>query len=241
MVTQKAEPNWLKRAREDMLVGVRKTPAIPLDERITEMYAAVGRGEVEPDCVSWSAACVGTWLKESNREFPSPGIALDAIAYETLGRPIRKFRPGAICVFYYSRNREKDWRRHVAIGVREGHSYYDCIGVQKGYRIAMQRFPKRDLTAMRWPTRGFGRVAQLASAGAVVVLVTMMLTFSTTLSFERSSAADVCRGKIALVQRSHNMEISRIAALANAECTVTPFPLTQIDAGDKRKARPAPR
>lgn len=142
------EPKWLELARADLAAGVKEIPGRRGHPRIIEMYDNAGLAHNNDDTESWCGCAVGTWLKESG--LPTPANFYGAKQFETYGVP-SAFKPGAIAVFYRTALRERDWRRHVTIAVEETPTHYVCLGGNQGDAVKFSKFPKRDLSAMRWP------------------------------------------------------------------------------------------
>lgn len=157
-------PPWLLRARADLEAGVKEIPGRANSPRIMKMYATVGHPEIQTEETSWCAAAVGTWLAESGFPIPPKASNLMAMAYETYGTRLDEFRPGAICVFYRTELREKDWRRHVAIGVGQTPTHIIVVGGNQGNAVSERQYPKADLVCMRWPVAP--TVQELRNAGS---------------------------------------------------------------------------
>lgn len=169
----RTEAPWLDLARIDLSAGVKEIKGSANHPRIMEMYRTVGRPEIKSEATSWCAAAVGTWLKESDFPIPPKATNLMAMSYETYGKRLDTFRPGAICVFYRSKLRERDWRRHVAIGVRDLGSHIECIGGNQSNAVTVAKFPKRDLVAMRWPVAA--TVKDLREAGSTDIEIAQQI------------------------------------------------------------------
>lgn len=161
-----AEPKWLELARADM--DVKELPGKAGHPRIREMYDTVGLDNDGDDKQSWCGCAMGTWLKEAG--YPIPPNCYGAKQFETYGKA-SSFKPGVICVFYRSKLRERDWKRHVTIGIEETETHIKCIGGNQRVRdgdgldgVTISSFPKSDLSAMRWPVAA--TATELRNAGS---------------------------------------------------------------------------
>lgn len=155
------EPKWLERAKADLAAGVKELPGKKGHPRIIEMYDNAGLAHGNDDAESWCGCAVGTWLKEAG--YPTPLNFYGAKQFETYGTPTA-FKPGAIAIFYRTELRERDWRRHVTIAVEETPTHYVCLGGNQGNAVKLSKYPKRDLSAMRWPVAAQAR--ELREAGS---------------------------------------------------------------------------
>jgi uncharacterized protein (TIGR02594 family) len=142
------EPLWLQLARSDL--GVSEVVGPKASLVIKGYFRDAGHPEIEDDATAWCAAASCSWLKRSGFPIPPRATSLMAMSFETYGAPLDTFKPGAICVFYRGAKREKTWQRHVAIGVRETKTHIVCIGGNQSDSVSEQKFPKKDLVAMRW-------------------------------------------------------------------------------------------
>jgi uncharacterized protein (TIGR02594 family) len=161
------EPLWLQLARADL--GVCEAPGAKTNPTIARYYADAGHPEITDDEVSWCAASVGSWLKRAGLPIPPRSASLMAMSYEAYGTPLVTFQPGCVCVFYRTAKRQKDWRRHVAIGLRETKTHIVVIGGNQGNAVSEQRYAKRDLVTMRWPVAA--TVRELREAGSTDIQV----------------------------------------------------------------------
>lgn len=161
------EPLWLKLARADL--GVCESPGKVTSLVIKGYFRDAGHPEIDDDEVAWCAAAACSWLKRAGLPTPPKATSLMAMSFENYGKPLKTFQPGAICVFYRGAKREKDWRRHVAIGLRETKTHIVCIGGNQSNAVTEARFPKRDLVAMRWPVAA--TVQELRVAGSTDIAV----------------------------------------------------------------------
>ena len=153
---------WVELARKDMAAGVKEVPGSAGHPRILEMYDNAGLAHGTDDDQSWCGCALGTWLKEA--DYPVPANFYGAKQFETYGRKLDTFQPGAICVFYRTKLRERDWRRHVTIGIEETATHIKCLGGNQGDAVSIRSFPKRDLAAIRWPVKA--TVRDLRQAGS---------------------------------------------------------------------------
>jgi uncharacterized protein (TIGR02594 family) len=156
------EPLWLQLARSDL--GVSEVVGPKASLVIKGYFKDAGHPEIEDDATAWCAASACSWLKRAGFPIPPRATSLMAMSFESYGAPLETFKPGAICIFYRSAKREKTWQRHVAIGVRETKTHIVCIGGNQSDSVSEQRFPKKDLVAMRWPVAA--TVRELRSAGS---------------------------------------------------------------------------
>jgi uncharacterized protein (TIGR02594 family) len=156
------EPLWLQLARSDL--GVSEVVGPKASLVIKGYFRDAGHPEIEDDAVAWCAAASCSWLKRAGFPIPPRATSLMAMSFENYGTPLDTFKPGAICVFYRGAKREKTWQRHVAIGVRETKTHIVCIGGNQSDSVSEQKFPKKDLVAMRWPVAA--TVRDLRSAGS---------------------------------------------------------------------------
>jgi uncharacterized protein (TIGR02594 family) len=159
---------WVDIARADLDAGVKRRAGKAAHPRIIEYYDTCGLAHDSDDEQSYCGAGMGTWLHEAG--YPMPKGAYGAKTFEAYGRPLETFEPGCICVWYRTALREKDWRRHVNIGLRETETHIECLGAnQRGGAVTIQMYPKKDLVAMRWPVKA--TVKDLLSAGSEGVKV----------------------------------------------------------------------
>jgi uncharacterized protein (TIGR02594 family) len=156
------EPLWLQLARSDL--GVSEVVGPKASLVIKGYFRDAGHPEIEDDATAWCAAASCSWLKRAGFPIPPRATSLMAMSFESYGTPLDTFKPGAICVFYRGAKREKTWQRHVAIGVRETKTHIVCIGGNQSDSVSEQKFPKKDLVAMRWPVAA--TVRELRSAGS---------------------------------------------------------------------------
>jgi uncharacterized protein (TIGR02594 family) len=156
------EPLWLQLARADLgvseVVGPKASPVIK------GYFRDAGHPEIEDDVTAWCAAASCSWLKRAGFPIPPRASSLMAMSFESYGTPLKTFKTGAICIFYRGAKREKTWQRHVAIGVKETKTHIVCIGGNQSDSVSEQKFPKKDLVAMRWPVAA--TVRELRSAGS---------------------------------------------------------------------------
>lgn len=168
MVDTTAAP-WLGGALRDMDDGVKRIKGAEAHPRIIEYYDAVGLDHDGDDEQSYCGAGLGCWLKECG--FPIPPGAYGAKSFETYGRALAAPVPGAILVFYRTALRERDWRRHVTIFIRDlGNGWYECLGAnQAAGAVCVSRYPRVDLVpgAIRWPVAA--TVADLRAAGSTEI------------------------------------------------------------------------
>ncbi len=159
---------WLDIAKQDLAAGVKRLPGKAAHPRIIEYFDNVGLAHTGDDDQSYCGAGMGTWLKESG--FPVPKGAYGAKTFETYGKRLDEFVPGCICVFYRTALRERDWKRHVTIGLRETKTHIECLGAnQAGGAVTISKYPKKDLVpgAMRWPVAA--TVKDLRDAGSTEI------------------------------------------------------------------------
>jgi uncharacterized protein (TIGR02594 family) len=166
-MTDASEPLWLQLARADL--GVCEAPGAKTNPTIKRYFADSGHPEVEDDATAWCAAATGSWLKRAGLPIPPRSASLMAMSYESYGTPLVTFQPGCICVFYRTAKRQKDWRRHVAIGLRETKTHIHVIGGNQGNAVSEQKYAKRDLVTMRWPVAA--TVRDLREAGSTDIQV----------------------------------------------------------------------
>lgn len=165
------EPLWLAQARLDL--GLRETPSKHTSHpRIDDMYRTVGHTWAAGDDseVAWCAAATGTWLAEAGMPYIKGKGALGAVSYEKYGRRLNTMGaipPGAICIFYRTAKRERDWRRHVAVAVKSNSTYVWCIGGNQSNEVNVRRFKRSDLSAVRWPVPS--TVRDLKEAGSTEI------------------------------------------------------------------------
>jgi uncharacterized protein (TIGR02594 family) len=163
-----SEPLWLQLARADL--GVAEQPGTKSNPLIKRYFADAGHPSVEDDSeTAWCSAASCSWLKRSGLPIPPRATSLMAMSFESYGAKLDTFQPGAICIFYRTTKREKDWRRHVAIGLRETRTHIICIGGNQGNKVSEQKFAKRDLVTMRWPVAA--TVRDLREAGSTDIQV----------------------------------------------------------------------
>jgi uncharacterized protein (TIGR02594 family) len=163
MIDASSEPPWLQLARADL--GICETPGPKSNPTIKRYFADAGHPEIEDDSeTAWCAAASCSWLRRAGMPVPPRAASLMAMSFESYGVALDAFKPGCICVFYRTARREKDWRRHVAIGVRETRTHIHVIGGNQGNEVSEQRFAKRDLVCMRWPVAA--TVRELRDAGS---------------------------------------------------------------------------
>jgi len=136
-------------AQGDM--GLKEIKGRAHNPRIIEMFQQVGHPEINNDETAWCAAAVGAWLIEAGFPVPPRASNLMAMSYEQYGVKADEFTPGAICVFYRTAKRERDWRRHVGIAVSQTDKSIKVIGGNQSNSVSVRTFRKSDLVAMRLP------------------------------------------------------------------------------------------
>lgn len=171
MVAGSNEPLWLLAARKDLDAGVKETPGSGGTKRIIEMYDHAGLAHSGDDDQSWCGCAVGTWLIDAG--YPTPPNFYGAKQFERYGVPVTPsaWRPGDIAVFYRTKLREKDWRRHVGLVLGETKTHYEILGGNqrvKGSKmdgVTITTIAKKDLSALRRPVAPTPKA--LAAAGSV--------------------------------------------------------------------------
>lgn len=167
------EPLWLQKARRDLAAGVKETPGRGGTPRILEMYNHAGLAHDGDDTTSWCGCACGTWLVEAG--FPAPKNFYGAKQFETYGRAVdpADWQPGDIGVFYRTKLRERDWKRHVGLIVGETSTHYKLLGGNqrvKGTKVdgvTITTIPKADLSALRRPVAP--TVKDLRDAGSTEI------------------------------------------------------------------------
>jgi uncharacterized protein (TIGR02594 family) len=147
------EAPWLDQAKKDL--DLIEIPGPKAASRIKQMFFTVGHKEVTSDEVSWCAAAVGCWLRETGYPTSQPvKLNLTGRSYEDYGKACAP-KKGAIVVSTYTRLGVKDWRRHVGIiatDPRPGAKSYKVIGGNQSDSVSFMNIPIKRVTATRWPT-----------------------------------------------------------------------------------------
>lgn len=146
------EAPWLEQAKKDLTL--HEIPGPQAANRIKQMFFTVGHPEIVSDEISWCAAALGTWLRETGFPTSEPiHLNLTGASYERYGRKSAP-KKGAICVSTYTRLGRKDWRRHVGIILtdpRPGAKSYKVIGGNQNDEVSVINVPIKKVTAVRWP------------------------------------------------------------------------------------------
>lgn len=157
----KSEAPWLEHAKKDLTLI--EIPGKQAASRIKQMFFTVGHAEVISDEVSWCAAAVGTWLRETGYPTSTPiHLNLTGASYEHYGKACAP-KKGAICTSTYTRLGRKDWRRHVGIILtdpRPGAKSYKVIGGNQADSVSVINVPIKKVTATRWPSGGEEKPAE---------------------------------------------------------------------------------
>ena len=156
---------WVDVARADL--GVKEIPGREHNPKVLSYFAEVGHPEITDDETAWCAAALGAWLRRAGYPIPPKKDILGARCFESYGKKLTAFKPGCICVFYRTKLREKDWRRHVGIGLKETKTHIEVLGGNQSNAVSIQKFPKKNLTAMRWPVAP--TVKELREAGSTEI------------------------------------------------------------------------
>ena len=138
---------WLLEAKK--LIGVHECPGPKDNPVVLQMFKDAGSPDIIHDEVPWCAAFVGACL---HRAGARPTGSLWALSYSTWGKGLVYPRLGAIA----TKKRFKDGKLiggHVffIVGWR-GDIVYGLGGNQKD-SVSVATFNKKDIIAMRWPTR----------------------------------------------------------------------------------------
>lgn len=181
MPTGSNEPAWLLAARADLDAGVKEVPGKKAHPRIIEMYETVGLAHSGDDTDAWCGCAAGTWLKESG--YPMPPNAYGAKQFETYGMAVKpdEWQPGDIGVFYRTKLREKDWRRHVTLIIGETKTHFECLGGNQGDGVSIAKFAKKDLSAIRRPVAATAKALREAGSTEIAIADNMKKVAVTTI------------------------------------------------------------
>lgn len=108
------------------------------NEKILEMFRAVGHGWVKDDETAWCAAAMGYWLSRAG--LPHTG-RLDAQSYKDYGTEvsIEDARVGDIVVWRFGP--PGSWRGHLAFFVKRVGNYIDALGGNQQDKVGVNRYP----------------------------------------------------------------------------------------------------
>jgi uncharacterized protein (TIGR02594 family) len=176
---------WVANAYRDL--GVAEIGGAKDNPRIESMFATVGHPEVMHDETSWCAAAVGTWLTEAGYPIPPMDVNLMGGSYAAYGQRLTSFKPGCLCICYYTKLREKDWRRHICIGIADLGDAIQVIGGNQSNKVSIIKWPKANVAAYRWPVRA--SAPDLRAAGSTEIALGDTLKKSAAAVVALSSAA----------------------------------------------------
>lgn len=123
-------------ARADL--GLSEIQGSLHNDRILEMFRAVGHGWVKDDETAWCAAAMGYWLGRAGHQHTG---RLDAQSYKDYGIPIKlsEARPGDIVV--WRRGPPGNWQGHVGFYVRQVGDYIETLGGNQKDKVGVNRYP----------------------------------------------------------------------------------------------------
>jgi uncharacterized protein (TIGR02594 family) len=146
-----AEPQWLKVARGQ--IGVREVPGPAHSPGVMGMVAAAAGWlgiPVRDDETPWCGTFVASCIAAAGYRPPRGALAVRASWWAGWGDAVSTTatRPplGAIAVF------TRDGGGHVGFVVAvHDNGDLDILGGNQGNAVNIRRFPRRRLTAFRWP------------------------------------------------------------------------------------------
>jgi uncharacterized protein (TIGR02594 family) len=164
-------PRWLDLAIASS--GVKEVEGAHDSPEVMAYYADAGYPEIQHDETPWCAAFACAMIERAG--FASPKT-LSARQFLRWGKPLKKGRPGAICVF--SRGNPRGWQGHVGFYLDEDVTRIRVLGGNQSDAVRAAWYPKPRLLGYRWPvtarnsrtTKGVavGTVGALAGGAAAI-------------------------------------------------------------------------
>ena len=138
------QPVWMAKAWAEL--GQHELPGSDDNQRIIELFRAVGHAEVRHDETAWCAAFVGACLERGGKASTRSLLAKSYLEWgDTLPQP----RPGCVCVF--SRG-DDPTQGHVGFWLGEAAGIIVVLGGNQRNAVSVTTMPAARLLGCRWPT-----------------------------------------------------------------------------------------
>ncbi|WIU42104.1 TIGR02594 family protein [Methylorubrum extorquens] len=138
------QPGWLVLAEGEL--GVRGGAGAANNPRVVKLFADAGFSCIKQDSVAWCAAAVGGMLKQAGHK---PSGSLAARSYEGWSVGLKEPALGAVAT---KKRGNSSWLGHVGFIVGANSRQIFLLGGNQGDAWSVAAFPRKELTAFRWPT-----------------------------------------------------------------------------------------